>query len=165
MATNQGPARCLGRFLLLAAAVLAAWAILAVLTGGFRIDLGGLRVSSRNPLRISLFALLAAALAWRLAYHDWLELHVCRWIPGLRRLALPVVLLLSAALLTAGVVRGVRTAGGADPAGYVSQSALWRGGTLKVPQPFVESLPWPDARSSFVPLGYRAGPDEHMVPT
>src|SRR4029078_13012522 len=57
------------------------------------------------------------------------------------------------------VVVGVRyaatVASAADAYGYISQGDLWIQGDLKVPQPWVADVPWPDAKWSFTPLGYR----------
>src|SRR4029453_12517602 len=68
-------------------------------------------------------------------------------------------------ILGAGVLYGSRTAAASDPSGYVSQSALWARGTLKIDQQFASSLPWPEAWHSLTPLGYRIAPDGAMVPT
>src|SRR5262249_29648966 len=64
-----------------------------------------------------------------------------------------------------GLTRGVRSAGGSDIYGYISQSKLWLKGDLHVQQPFVASMPWPDADWSFTPLGYRPAANYTLLPT
>jgi hypothetical protein len=57
----------LRRIVLSLAVAAALWAALAALTGGGSIQLGAIRISSRNPRNPFLTALLAAALAWAIA--------------------------------------------------------------------------------------------------
>jgi hypothetical protein len=155
----------LARVLLITSGVLLLWALTVTLTGGFRIEVGSIRISSRNASRIFLFAALPAALAWRLAYRDRLEV----WLQARRGLLRKAGLLLAAAaalgLVAAGILYGSRTAAASDPSGYVSQSALWARGPLTVDQRFASTLPWPKASQSLTPLGYRVAADGAMVPT
>jgi hypothetical protein len=155
----------LARVLLITSGVLLLWALAVTLTGGFRIEVGSIRISSRNASRIFLFAALPAALAWRLAYRDRLEV----WLQARRGLLRKAGLLLAAAaalgLVAAGILYGSRTAAASDPSGYVSQSALWARGPLTVDQRFASTLPWPKASQSLTPLGYRVAADGAMVPT
>jgi Dolichyl-phosphate-mannose-protein mannosyltransferase len=83
------------------------------------------------------------------------------------RIPAPVVAALLAAATTAvGVAYGTMVAGGSDSYGYVSQSELWLTGHLKVAQPWVEEVPWPNKGWSFAPLGFRPAADEWaIVPT
>jgi len=65
-----------------------------------------------------------------------------------------------------GVVWNTRAAAGADAYGYVSQADLWRRGNLFIDQRFGADVPWPLARWTFTPLGYRPEPDGfRIVPT
>ena len=165
MTTSHDPYQRLARVLLIASGLLLLWALAVTITGGFRIQVGPMRISSRNASRIFLFAALPAAVAWRLAYRDRLE----RWLQARHALLRTVGALVAAAaalgILTAGVLYGSRTAAASDPSGYVSQSALWARGSLKIDQQFASSLPWPEASQSLTPLGYRIAPDGAMVPT
>ena len=70
----------LARVLLITSGVLLLRALAVTLTGGFRIEVGSIGISSRNASRIFLFAALPAAPAWRLAYRGRLEvwLHARR---------------------------------------------------------------------------------------
>jgi hypothetical protein len=56
-----------------------------------------------------------------------------------------------------------RVAAGADAYGYVSQADLWRHGDLHIDQSFGAAVPWPMARWTFTPLGYRPAPDGHRI--
>jgi hypothetical protein len=154
------------RILLIAAGLLAVWSILALITGGVRYDLGPVRLSSRNPVRPVLLAMLLAVIAWRMAYEQRLERRLQR-LSAVESRAAPIVALIAAAsVLAMGLQFGVRAAGGADPLGYVSESALWRQGTLRIDQSFALTMSWPHPEETFAPLGYRLSPDVHvMVPT
>jgi hypothetical protein len=62
-----------------------------------------------------------------------------------------------------GLVYNTRVAAGADAYGYVSQADLWLRGDLHVDQSFGADVPWPLARWTFVPLGYRPEPDGYRI--
>ena len=151
--------------LLIAAGVLAAWALVVAMTGGVRFDIGSLRVSSRDPLRPALLSLLLAVIAWRLAYVDWLEARMRETTASARIAASVSVSIAAACVVVLGLVYGVRAAGGSDPLGYVSESALWLEGRLKIDQSFAVTMPWPHAEDTFIPLGYRPAAGHVMVPT
>jgi hypothetical protein len=69
-------------------------------------------------------------------------------------------------VVVVGVVWNTRAAAGADAYGYVSQADLWLNGTLHIDQSFGENAPWPLARWTLTPLGYRPEPDGfRIVPT
>jgi hypothetical protein len=139
--------------------------VVLVLTGGFSTRVYGIRVSAHGALRPILFAVLCAALSFRLrpaAEQDDLIARGSR----LADRGLPLVApLAAAAVLGIGLWYGTRAAGGSDPYGYISQSQLWRAGDLRVKQDFVASMPWPDVDWSFTPLGYRPSDDHTLVPT
>src|SRR4051812_27722411 len=56
-----------------------------------------------------------------------------------------------------------RVAAGADAYGYVSQADLWLRGDLHIDQRFGATVPWPLARWTFTPLGYRPEPDGYRI--
>ena len=157
--------RRLARALLIVAAALVLWAAVAAITGGFRIQIGPIRISSRNASRIFLIAALPAALAWRLAYRERLEAWLTSHRTGLRRMGLIATLAAAGGLLGAGVLYGSRTAAASDASGYVSQSALWASRALKIDSGFAAVLPWPNGPQTLTPLGYRIGAGGAMVPT
>ena len=163
---SPGRYRIAGARVLIALASLSGtWAIAALVTGGFRLQLGGLTVSSRNPVRPAVAALCLAGLAWlldsrRTSASADVVLSSLSGVP--RRL---IVVVAALGLLVTGVAYGGRAAAGADASGYLSQSILWLRGDLSIEQPFVAQMPWPDADWTFTPLGYRPGPGHVIVPT
>jgi hypothetical protein len=62
-----------------------------------------------------------------------------------------------------GLRWNTRVAAGADAYGYVSQVDLWLRGSLHLDQGFAASVPWPNARWSFAPLGYVPAPSTHEI--
>ena len=73
-----------GRRLLFAAILLLSWAAIVAATGGFRIEIGPLRFSSRNATRIAYAGAILALVAWRLAYREHVR-QAARALPGLLR--------------------------------------------------------------------------------
>jgi hypothetical protein len=157
--------RRLARALIVTSAALLLWAAAVAITGGFRVEIASIRISSRNASRIFLIAALPAALAWRLAYRDRLEVWLQSRRLLLRQLAALATLAAAVGFVVVGVFYGSRTAAASDQSGYVSQSALWARGRLKIEVGFAAALPWPDAAQTLAPLGYRIAPDGAMVPT
>jgi hypothetical protein len=56
-----------------------------------------------------------------------------------------------------------RVAAGSDAFGYVSQADLWLKGDLFIDQSFAANVPWPMARWTFTPLGYRPEVDGFRI--
>lgn len=160
----------LARVLLAAAALAAALAGWAWLTGGFRVRLLGVPLSVRGEHRAAFVALLLAAIGF--FFHAPLRARAAAIrarfaIPPLPRILAGTVVLASIAMVGIGVAYGSRAAGGADPYGYVSQADLWRAGDLRIRQPFAATVPWPDGEWTFSPLGYKPSDsgDQTIVPT
>jgi hypothetical protein len=70
---------------------------------------------------------------------------------------------LAAITIGTGLIWSTRVAAGADAYGYVSQADLWLQGHLHIDQGFGASVPWPLARWTFTPLGYRPEPDGYRI--
>src|SRR5262245_38051238 len=153
------------RRLFILAAGFGAFGILLVVSGGFSARILGIRLSAHDPLRPLLVAILCAAAGFR-ALDDDGQARLLQRVEAIGRRWLWVVPI-AAALIVGwlGVTRGVRAAGGSDTYGYVSQSKLWLNGDLHIPQPFVASMPWPDADWTFTPLGYRPVANHTLLPT
>lgn len=154
------------RFVYLLASFAPAWALVATFTGGVGWVIGPLRLSSRQPWRPLLVGLVAAAyFAWRYSREE--RAADGRWLEGLLKRALPFAVLMIIILGCAiGVRYGSFAAAGSDSYGYVSQARLWLDGTLRVPQPLVEHVSWPNREWVFAPLGYRPqSSDGTIVPT
>ncbi len=140
---------------------------LLFVSGGFDLQLPGFEIRAHRPVRafwlfvIGLVAFLA--LGGRIALDrrslaaslDW---HLTQWERVLVSLLPParvVVFAVAAVVAVLGYVYGTKSAAGADAYGYVSQADLWLAGRLSVPQPFTTEVPWPRARDTFTPLGYK----------
>jgi hypothetical protein len=84
----------------------------------------------------------------------------------LRRRRLDACAAVLALLVTViGLRWNTRVAAGADAYGYVSQVDLWLRGNLHLDQGFAASVPWPNPRWSFAPLGYVPAPaSQEIVP-
>jgi hypothetical protein len=154
----------------LASRILAALAVAAlvfgiviVLTGGFSTRFYGIRLSAHGALRPILFALLCAALSFRLRPPSEQDAIIARAVRVSDRLLPFVMPVTAAAVLGIGLWYGTRAAGGSDSYGYISQSRLWRKGDLRVHQDFVASMPWPNVDWSFTPLGYQPSADPHTL--
>ena len=70
---------------------------------------------------------------------------------------------LAAIVISTGLVWSTRVAAGADAYGYVSQADLWLRGNLHIDQSFGAAVPWPLARWTFTPLGYRPEPVGYRI--
>jgi hypothetical protein len=153
----------LHRALLLGALACLSWAALVFTTGGLDWSTPAFRLSSRDPFRPVVMAVLLILGYWFLARDrvaaaaTHLELVVQkhgRLLSG--GLALGVLLV--------GLVWGTTAVGGSDPYGYSSEADLWKAGRLTIDQSFFQ--PWPYEEWTLAPLGYRPGLDRHtIVPT
>ena len=74
-----------------------------------------------------------------------------------------LALVLAVSVVVTGVVWNTRAAAGADAYGYVSQADLWSNRALFIDQQFTASAPWPLARWTFTPLGYRPDPAGYRI--
>jgi hypothetical protein len=142
---------------ILLAALLVIWAVSVAVFGGVFVEWHGWRLSSREPLRPFAAAVLVVGLAWRGYGRDAVRRDLAaigsgvdfdRWSPA-------IALILSVAVLGAGLLWGTKVAGGADSYGYISQAKLWVDGNLIVSQPIAAKVPWPEADWTFTPLGYK----------
>jgi len=70
---------------------------------------------------------------------------------------------LALAVTTVSLIWSTRVAAGSDAYGYVSQVDLWLRGDLHIDQAFAARAPWPLARWTFLPLGYRPEPDGYRI--
>ncbi|HUL74720.1 MAG TPA: hypothetical protein VLT86_16535 [Vicinamibacterales bacterium] len=133
----------------LVALVVAAWVFIAG-----RVDLTSLNIPFRShdpwrPVLIAIVSLVAfvAAGGRQASALTSVERLDERWVAGALAIAICVI----------GITCATTVAGGADSYGYVSEADLWLKGHVKQPQPWAQQAPWPSARWSFAPLGYRPG--------
>jgi len=139
----------------------AVWSVTLGLAGGIDATVAGVHVSSNNPAHPLIVALLATvayvttAGARRLGRDAaWLRAQVT---------AVRVAAALTLAIGLIGIAHNSWSAGGSDSYSYVSQMDLWLHGDLKVPVPLARTAPWPDALTTFAPLGYRTVPNELAI--
>lgn len=142
----------LRRLLLVLAQASLAWTLILLRSGGVRLLIGTIRISSRQPGKPAVIAAALLAIALLLAPRGRRLRTVMedeRW------LFRPPVLasLLSLAMLVIFALRGVFVAGGADAYGYVSESRLFATGLLHLQLPWIHRFPH-IAPETFTPLGY-----------
>ena len=145
------------------ASVLAlAWAVLVWISGGTTIAVAGLRVSSTDPIRPLVAAALLAAIyvltSGRQRVRE--DAALARRLATASRLAAAV---LAAAIGVIAIAQSSYTASGADAYAYVTQADLLLAGTLTVPVPMANEVPWPAPLSTFVPFGYAAVAHESAI--
>jgi hypothetical protein len=137
------------------AAVLAlAWSLVIRVTGGTVIAVAGLRVSSTDPIRPLIAALILAAIYAVASGPQRVRADAA----SARTFATPARLaaLLALAVGVIALSQSSFTASGADAYAYVTQADLWLSGRLTVPVPIANDVPWPRPLSTFVPFGYAA---------
>jgi hypothetical protein len=140
------------RALLVLIAIAASWALILTITGGFRFDAPWGSVSSRDPKRPLVVALLIAGWYYARYREHWAtDLNPLLW----RQWPEVIAAAAAAGAVFVGVRWGSFVAGGSDSAGYVSQAAMWLRGELTMPVPeWVVGAPWPNAVWTSTPLGY-----------
>ena len=135
-----------------------AWALWLIAFGGFDGTVLGIRIRSNNPWRPVLIAVLALTgfvLAGGATRQSPLLARIRGWPAALARRPGWIAGGIAALSVIVAAAGSTRTAGGSDAYGYVSQADLWLNGNLKVPQPWVAQVPWPNREWTFTPLGYR----------
>ena len=147
------------------AVVAASVGIIVLLTGGFTLTAGPIRLSAHRATASLIVA--AAALALLFVMERKSALHALAAVePFLDRHATAIALVAAAAACGTAIAHGTYAAAGADAAGYVSEAALLAGGSLSRSEPLVATVAWPNAAWSFSPLGYRPGVSAgEIVPT
>jgi hypothetical protein len=131
----------------------AAVALADLITGGFTLRAGVLRVSSHAPLRPVALALAASSLyvlfgrrqvaADLSALEGWLE-----------RRSSTFAALTAAAACASGLVWGTHAAGGSDSYCYIGQAEEFVSGRLVMTEPLARTVPWANPDRSFAPTGW-----------
>ena len=151
------------KVLLLVAGILSAWGVALAVSNGVSFSLGPVRISSRDPSRP---LLLGAAVA---LIYIWGRSRLGRSGRGEserdphRRLLTWMGVSTAISVVLLGMLYGTEVAGGADPYGYISEAELLLAGHLRVTQPWVAGMPWPDADWTFAPIGFRPGTIPHTI--
>ena len=131
----------------------AIWSLSVVVTGGFSFSIGGRIFSSREPMRPLYWTMAPLALfVWANGIEPTAKVW-SSWIDRIdHRLAAAVLTIVTFAL---GAGYATTAVGGSDAYGYVSEADLWLRADLRVPQPWVNIVPWPEAARTFAPMAYR----------
>jgi hypothetical protein len=149
------------RALAIATVLALVWSVLVWITGGTSIAIAGLRVSSTDPVRPVMAALVLAAIyvfaSGRRRVRD--DAALARALATAPRLTA----LVAVAVGSIAISQSSYTASGADAYAYVTQADLWLTGRLTVPVPIANEVPWPRPLSTFVPFGYAAVADGSAI--
>jgi hypothetical protein len=145
-------------------AVTGTYATIVALTGGFKVSIAGLRLSSHSWQRP---ALVAAAGAIVLAIAARAQI-----VAALRRLSMVLEssrhagwLVAAAAVwtLSIGIGFGTFSNGGADSYGYVGQARLFAHGKLTDTIPVSSDYQWPNVEYTLTPLGFTKGQSPGVI--
>ena len=140
--------------------------IVVLITGGFVIDIGFLRLSAQRWPRPLTYALAAWTSAALLGRRRGLADGFAAIAPWFDRHAVAGAIVVSAAAAGAGIAFGTYSASASDAAAYVRQAELLASGRLVRDEPLARQVDWPDAGWAFSTLGYRPGVDPGtLVPT
>ena len=146
----------LGRILAWIATVAGLTLIVVLVTGGFRFQVGPLRVSAHGVVpSLLLMALTGGALLWW--GHGRARDALAGITTDITRHALAIAIASAAAIGSVGVGFGTFAASAADPSAYVSHSVLIGSGRLTMDEPLARAVDWHEATWTFTPLGYRPG--------
>jgi len=130
--------------------------IVVFVTGGFRFEVGPLRVSAHGVAPpLLMMAIAGAALRWLGAGRA--REALAGLIGDVARHATAIAIVSAAAIAGVGVGFGTFAASSADPSAYVGHAALIDTGRLTFDEPLARAVGWHEATWAFTPLGYRPG--------
>jgi len=130
--------------------------VVVVVTGGFRFELGPVRLSAHGLVPpLILMTLAGAALAWQGTART--REAFAAITDAVTRRARAIAIVSAAAVAAVGVAFGTFSASSADPSAYVDHSALIDRGQLSFDEPLARAVDWHEATWTFTPLGYRPG--------
>jgi hypothetical protein len=151
------------RWLLAALAAAAAlWAAVVQVTGGIAFAAAAGRLTSTDPVRPALAALVLTVLYLFAARRGGLRADAA-WVS---RTVTPARLAaaLAAAAAVIALLTNARVAGASDSFGYVMHADAWVAGSLKrPPEPLAASAPWPRALETFTPFWHHPSPDRQSI--
>jgi hypothetical protein len=155
----------LRRVLLAIAAAFVVAAVILAVSGGFRATVGGLRISARSPMAASIAALIATFAWLQLARrHRSIASDLDAAWHGLERHATRIIGVIALVSAIVAASFATRSAAGADASGYLSQAAMWAGGTSPYADGLADVLDNPDGWLTS-PLGWRPAGEQTQVPT
>lgn len=154
---DSGPRVLLARVLAVGAMLAALVAVLALVAGGFVLEVAGVRLSARSstsPLVVALVLIGFAGLAAGRAGAGPLR----AWLVSSTASTRVFAAVLATVVAVTGLAAGVEVAGSADASGYVAQARLLASGTLFREEPLAASTTPPLGPVVLAPLGFRAAP-------
>ena len=148
----------------------AVWLASLAMTGGFDVHVFGLYIRSHDALRPTILGILSLGLFLWAGGRSLASERIARLRtmppPKFDRYWWIVAAVIAFVVFACAMKYGSTVAGGSDAFGYISEADGWLAGQLKVRQPFVRQVPWPNASWTFTPLGYRPVDDGTvLVPT
>ncbi len=139
-------------------AATSAYAILVWFTGGFRIEVAGLRLSSRSWERPATVAAIGfVILLVTVRVRSAAALRQLSEILDSPTFAQRTVAIAACWTLAAGIGFGTFANGGADSYGYVAQARLLTQGRLTDTIPVSRDYQWPNVEYTLTPLGFTKG--------
>ena len=149
----------LRRSLAVGASLCVGWAVLLFITGGVDWSTASFAITSRDPFRPAVIAVLLM-----LGYGYLAPDAVAAVADRLQRRARVASAGVALAVVLVGLGWGTTVGSGSDSYGYLSQADLWKTGRLTIDQSGF--APWPYEDWTLAPLGYRPGLAPHtIVPT
>ena len=151
-------------WLVAAVTIVMGYALAIALTGGFTVQVAGLRLRSHSWVRPALLATAGAVALALMARARVVAMWVgVSYLVESGRFARRVAVTATAWALAAGVGFGTFANGGADSYGYVGQARLLAHGHLTDTIPLSADFDWPDVEATFTPLGFRAGTSRGVI--
>jgi hypothetical protein len=142
----------------------AAYTVVIAATGGFSLEVAGVRLRSHSWMRP---AVLAGTGALVLAFLTRARLRIL-WAQASRagqatRFAAALAMAATAWTLAAGILFGTYANGGSDSYGYVGQARLLTQGKLTDTVPMSADYVWPDVEVTLTPLGFTVGKSRGVI--
>jgi hypothetical protein len=142
-----------GRLALTGAALAGVWTAVTLLSGGFSLRVGPIAVSSRDPLRPLLFAVVLLVLARTLWRGPAFGRALHAFSGDRDRLPARIAAAAASAVLIVSIAWNTRAAGGSDSSCYVLQAEAFARGRLALTDSLSQILP--DATPAmFAPAGF-----------
>jgi dolichyl-phosphate-mannose-protein mannosyltransferase len=134
------------------------YAVAVALTGGFKVVIAGVRISSHSWERPALFAAIGA-IALAIATRARIAVASRNLAVALESPAVSRWLFAAAAMwaVAIGIGFGTFANGGADSYGYVGQARLFAHGKLTDTIPINRAYDWPNVDYTLTPLGFTKG--------
>ena len=136
--------------------------IVIAVTGGFRVEVGPVRISAHRMATPLAVLVLAGFALWRLGPTRARDV-LASVSTDISNHAFPIAVVCAAAIAGVGVGYGTFAAASSDPSAYVSHAALLDSGRLTLDQPLARASGWHEPTWTFSPLGYRPGPTAGVI--